>query len=371
MKFIKISGYFQNNVGDDLMIETLLNRYPDVVFWGYKENQKKSRRMMYANYISIDDIYKKYGGINNVFNQITRGHMRDALIHLIIKYIERHCCCAVGIGGSLYGEWDSSIEFRLQYEDSKRVNGKPYFILGANFGPYKNPCHYEAFREYFQTCDVVSFRDQTSFNLFENLPMVQWAPDIVFSINEGKISDNNTVLISVIDINENKHTELSNYSEAYFKFVGNLCKTIVERKLTPILVSFCSAEGDERAIYKIRNTVPPSINERIQTFLYDGDTDKILELFRSAHYIVATRFHAMVLALKFQKPFFAIAYDQKLIYVLKDMQLESYCDFKDVDKISMETALDQKNEMSTARIEKIEKQAERHFDALDAFLNRM
>ena len=37
----------------------------------------------------------------------------------------------------------------------------------------------------------------------------------------------------------------------------------------------------------------------------------------------------------------------------------------------MEPAFDQKNEMSTARIEKIEKQAERHFGALDAFLNRM
>lgn len=371
MKYIKVSGYFQNNVGDDLMIEILMNRYPGVAFWGYKDNQKKSRRMEDANYISVDDIYRKYGRLNSLINKITRGHRKDYLIHLIKKCIEHRCCCAVGIGGSLYGEWESGIEVRLQYEDSKRINGKPYFILGANFGPYKNPSYYDAFKEYFHTCDVVSFRDQTSFDLFGDMPMIQWAPDIVFNIDKGIISDKSTVLISVIDINENKHADLRDYSEAYFRFIGNLCKTILERNNVPILVSFCRAEGDERAISKIRNTVSPSISERIQTYLYDGNTEEVLDLFRSAHYVVATRFHAMILALKFQKPFFAIAYDQKLVNVLKDMQLESYCDFKDIEKITMETALNQKNEMSTERIEKIEKQAERHFDALDAFLNRM
>ena len=368
MKCIKISGYFQNNVGDDLMIEILMSRYPNITFWGYKENQKKSMRMLNANYISADDLYKKYGKINHLLNLITLYHRKDFFIHCIVKYIENHCYCAVGVGGSLYAEWDSSIEERLQYEDSKRIDGKPYYILGANFGPYRNPDFFYAFKKYFQTCSVVSFRDKSSYDMFSNLPMVQWAPDIVFNIEKGMICDKNTVLISVIDINESKHVDLKDYSEIYYKFIGNLCETVIEREQVPVLVSFCKSEGDENAIVKIQNFFSPLIKDKVQLYLYDGDTEKMLNLFRSAHYVIATRFHAMILALKFQKPFFAISYDQKLVNVLKDMQLKSYCEFKDLGELSIETVLSQKNEISEDYIDEITKQAEKHFEKLDIFL---
>lgn len=368
MRCIKISGYFQNNVGDDLMIEILMSRYPNITFWGYKENQKKSIRMQKANYISADDLYKKYGKINHLLNIITLYQKKDFFIHCIVKYIENHCCCAVGIGGSLYAEWDSSIEERLQYEDLKRIDGKPYYILGANFGPYSNPNFLRAFKKYFQTCSTVSFRDKSSFKMFRNLPMVQWAPDIVFNIKKENICDKNTVLISVVDINESKHVNLKDYSKMYYEFIGNLCETVIEREQIPVLVSFCKAEGDEHAIIKILNNLSPLIKDKIRIHLYDGNTEKILNLFRSAHYVIATRFHAMILAMKFQKPFFAISYDPKLVNVLKDMQLKSYCEFKDLGEVSIETVLGQKNEISEEYIDEITKQAEKHFEELDNFL---
>lgn len=369
MKVVKISAYLQHNVGDDLMVELLIKRYPNYYFYGSRGMQKKTKLLKKLNYFDLEDIYKRFGRWNHLFNILTFHRKEDYLINHIIYFIEKKCICGVTIGGSLYRQLPGeTLCERMKREEERKPLNVPYYIIGANFGPYKDAEFYNAFYSYFSSCNGVSFRDSQSYELFKGLKQVQWAPDVVFNIEDiaSSVVENGTLLISVIDLNTKYR-----YSECkteYEQFIVKMCKYAISKGLKPILVAFCTHEGDDSAIHSVYKMLDEETARMTAHYYYKGDTVEVIELFKKAEYIIATRFHAMILALKLKKPLFTIAYELKCENVLRDIGSTAFCKINDIARVTPEQAL--KMAQRIVDVNDYSSAAEKQFAQLDALLRR-
>ncbi len=347
------------------MVELLVDRYPNVCFWGCRGLQKKTRKLSDGSYFDSEDVYSRWGRLNHLFNLLFPKH-KDIIYCWIFQRIESKCICAVSIGGSVYRQIEGqSIDQRMLLEEGKKVKKAPYYVIGANFGPYFSQNFYNEFHRYFSTCSGVSFRDKKSYNLFNDIPSVQYAPDVVFNVPTGNIEDDNKhVLISVIDLSTRKH--LKQYTEVYQKTMVSVCKFFIQAGKTPVLISFCEAEGDGKCVNEIYSLLNQADKTKVVRYYYQGDTEELLEQFRKAHFVVATRFHAMILAMRFKKQLYTISYELKMDNILEETNSIAHCQIADVGNISPEQIF-----ALGAHIVNVDfyiENAARQFSQLDGFL---
>lgn len=362
MKVVRLYAYLMDNVGDDMMVETLLKRYPNVRFYfDNKGNPSLGARFnCYPNYLSPTSLFYKWRHINQFFNIITFYRKRDFFNRKALKLFERRIVCSVYIGGSLYQQ---SSGVTVEREEKKFQNG-PLFVIGANFGPYHDEQFFHDFHNYFQRCAHVCFRDQKSYHLFSDLKNTSWAPDVVFNMNKGAPAiRGNKVLISVVGSMMGRETN-SNI-QAYVNFIIRCCCSAVRQGHSPVLVSFCKHEGDEQMIDMVMHSLPPYVREKTDTYLY-GTTEKILSLFVESCFVIATRFHAMILALIYQIPFFCVAYNEKINNVLNDLGINSWSSLNDLPAIDVDQFWT--NIPVIPDIAQYKAQAHYQFEALDCFL---
>lgn len=328
MKKINLYGYLNGNLGDDLMFYILLNRYPKVLFKysDYWKNFNKFNK--YKNFTSNEDFYIKYGRVNNILNKILPAKFKNCYIN---KQLTKKVFASVNIGGSIFmqNEHHNCVN---DHQISKLKNG-PLFVIGSNFGPYKDDTFKDEYKSYFRKCSSVTFRDKASCNLFKELDNVNYASDVVFSdfkLPKEQIKYNDYVLFSLVDIY--KKAGLKNKSD-YFKCISGIIEECKKNKKIPCLVSFCKNEGDEDLIEDYLRTLSVDERNALDIKFYDSDIEEFLSLFMSCHGVVASRFHAMILALKFNKPFYALSYSDKTNNYLLDNKLDNYCNIKEINSI--------------------------------------
>lgn len=335
MKVVKLSAYLQHNVGDDLMVEILLDRYPDYWFYGCIPHQQKTEKMKNSKYFDVTDIYGNVilGRLNHLVNILTCNKRKDCFFRWVFQRVENLCDTAVAIGGAIYrpvpGE---TIQERISRESNKHAANNSLHVVGANFGPYEDEVFLRAFEDYFKTCTSVSFRDSQSYELFSKLDNIQWAPDVVFAVPEGVVISGNEVVISVIDLSV--RPQLAKYKEAYHNFLMEICKHAIDNDYIPVLTSFCKCEGDQDAIAELLYQLDDHYASKVKCFFYDGNTEKVLDLFRRAGMVIATRFHSMILAMRYGKPLFTISYELKSDNVLRDTASKAWCTLETISKMS-------------------------------------
>lgn len=368
MKIVKLSAYLQNNVGDDLMVEILINRYRKVYFWGCRGLQKKTKKLEQELYFDSEDIYLRWGKLNRLINILTRSE-KNVVFEKIFNYLEKKSICSVAIGGSIYRELkDQNLQERMKLEESKKTNNKPFYVIGANFGPFSSNEFKDAFHNYYSTCSGVTFRDKKSYDLFSDLPVINYAPDVVFNVPEGCVNDDNQhVLISVINLSERAH--LKQYDFNYKNKIADICKYIIDIGKTPVLMSFCSFEGDEECIKDILSLLNDDYRKKIEAYFYNGDTDELLEMFRNANFVIATRFHAMVLGMRFSKPLYTISYELKMDNVLNETKSNAFCSISDISKLTPTEIFNQG--IKVVNIDDYINNASKQFAQLDQFLNEV
>ena len=362
MKRIKLYAYWAQNLGDDLMVHILLKRYPKYLFvsdsW-----VEHSRFLHYRNFINVGMIQQRFGRLNHLINILTLYTKPNFLINSVIRYYN-HCKASIYIGGSLYQE-ECFLQSDIQMQnDEEKLHHAPLFIIGANFGPYQTDAFKDSFARYFRRCGGITFRDRASFALFADNEKVAYAPDVVFCLNTSNTIENNrSVLISVIDLSN--RDKLRKWTDIYDTRMAEVCKYCVLQNKTPVLMSFCKNEGDEKAIQRIMNKLSEIEREKTKVFRYSGDLDSALELYQKADRVIATRFHAMVLALKYGKPVYSISYNQKVKNVLSDIQLNAFCELNDLEHVSAKMLFDG---CHTADISIYSKEAEKQFTQFDSFM---
>ena len=260
MKKIFLYAYDHINLGDDLFIETIANRYSDteIYFWTNAQNQKAFEEQ--KNLKIIDE--------NSTKTKILKK-IRPSLAARYKAGIQKKCDAQVYIGGSIFMEyptWKNIVSW-WEYQSSQY----PFFVLGANFGPYHTEEYRSAMDKVYTKLKDICFRDTYSKNLFADNDHVRQAPDILFSYPMPKVEENKKqIFISVISY---KDKELNSdfdqmTDEEYIEKIAQITSGFTKEGYQVILASFCREEGDLDAAREIKNKSEQQKN--ITIIDYDG-----------------------------------------------------------------------------------------------------
>jgi len=359
MKKIMVYAYTVFNLGDDLFIKILCNRYPNIKFVIYapREYKYNFKEMNNLEIVPSDRLIIK---VLDVLYRKFKGH------GFFRKLIAKSCDAAVYIGGSLFIERD---RWRRGLGDVKnmKLKDKPFFLLGANFGPYKDKEFYKQYKGIFKGYTDICFREKYSYNIFNDLSNVRVADDIIFQLKTQMHEEKNkNIVISVIKPSIRKH--LVNYEDMYYKKIKDISIYFIEKGYQVTLMSFCEHEGDSEAVEKIIDLIPNTYLSQINKYFYKLDIEEALSIIARSSFVVATRFHSMILGWLYNKPVFPIVYSEKMTNVMDDVGFNGlYSDFESIELLNPEDVF---NSMRASLLD-ISRQvdnSENHFKKLDEYL---
>lgn len=306
-KKIYVKAYTRLNLGDDLFVFVLCTRYPEHQFY-IKEH------LPYTN------VFKKINNIN-IVHDITNIKF-DAIVY---------------IGGSIFIEnGASSISRVLDLKKEIIKENIPTHIIGANFGPYTSDEYFSTIKNnIFPFVKSITFRDKYSYNLFNDMNNVHYAPDVIFSIDTSKLKkdDNKEVGISIIHHLERKKLKI-NY-EKYINKLYEISKHYMSLGYNIRLFSFCEYEKDMVAINELIAKFTKQELQHVIISNYKGDIEKIIREIYGLKLFITSRFHSIILGLRLNIPIIPICYSTKSTYVLEDLNFprSKIYTFENVDNI--------------------------------------
>lgn len=361
MHKVFINAYTYMNLGDDLFIEILCKRYPEILFYIPKYTFMKNHFLDFDNVKAIVRIRYIDGLLNKMKLNIS---INDMINRIYIKY----CSATITIGGSLFIESEGWEKKYINLRKMLRL--KPSFIIGCNFGPYQSNSFYNAYKELFRSQEDICFRDQHSLNLFADLKNTRKCNDIVFTLPCEDISyTKKSVVISIIDLNEK--TKLTLYKNEYESFIRKLTKLYISNNYKITFMSFCQAEGDVNTINSIIEGFSEYEKKYISQFLYNGDTESALKEIKQCEIIIATRFHAMILGLLYRKKTLPIIYSSKTRNVINDIKFPNICiDIEDIGSANVSEVYNQLKSYIPFNTEDLIKDAQHQFEFLDKYFNK-
>lgn len=337
---IFVNAYLENNLGDDLFFEILQNRYPNQEYYLLSSSYKTTNK-----------------NVHIISNEIIIKAIRKLQMKQIIA---NKCDINVVIGGSMYMETQNKIpKFSL---------GKnPYYILGANFGPYKTKEYFNAAHKFFADAQDVCFRESYSYELFKDLKNVRYASDIVFSLDTTNIksTNNKRVVFSIISC---KRKMNDSYASIYEKTIIDMTKYFINQGYEICYMSFCKKEGDEQAIEEIISKCDKETKQHISKYYYKGNIKEALEELANSQIIVGGRFHANILGMLLKKAVIPMMYSDKTKNVLEDMNFKGkILDIRKLDSFNAEE-ISKENMTYKQDCEFQIKDAQKHFEKLDKVL---
>lgn len=371
MKRVYLTAYFENNLGDDLFLHILGNRYPDYEF------------------VTFSDIAQYKNLPNNVITTMTDRD--DAVIRFLHKvdYRLRHIRKNISIAQAYIDfkemQWIKKSEAVVYIIGSGFMEGasvlksdkyykKTPYLIGCNFGPFQSTEFYDTCYKHFSTARDVCFRDSYSANLFQKLSNVRWAADVVFNYcgeyrDVLKNVEKKYTLISVMNLEKDK--KIAKYKDDYIKFICECVENVIQDGKIAVLVGFCKSEGDHIAVESIKKKVNNS--EQVLSFQYPDITiEEVMGLFKYADDIIVTRYHALIIGLLANKKTYSIVYSEKTRHVLEDLDINApYLDVRDLKQMSADDFMREYGfEMSVMELERVRESARLQFQALDCVLKQ-
>ena len=372
-KKVLVNAYSHVNLGDDLFLKILFEKFPNTKFTLIGNNSKYEK-------IFRDDRITFISFPNSLSNKYIRKFFAKFFKYQYFKYqyfqkkkfllnLNSEYDAVVTIGGSIFIE--NSVHNSFNFGNHKLLTEVfshiPKFIIGSNFGPYNTKEFFSFFNKLFKQCDDVCFRDSYSKSLFDDLNNVRCFPDVVFS---GKFKASkkleNTIGISIMDFS--RRDKLSIYHENYQKLIVQILKSYIDKNFTPFLFSFCEYEGDERAISQILDLMDDSYSSKITKVFYKGNIDSFLESFSKMEIMYSSRFHAMILSMIYNQKIHPSIYSKKMSDVLDDLCYKGEStDLKNI-KLPLKdfVMIDSK---SFELDENVVNAADRQFEILEKFIN--
>lgn len=361
---IILQMYINENLGDDLFIDIIANKYPNINFTIFGIGNRKIPSIYKTKYnnVHIMSLSQYFCKINAMGKVIFK---RDMILERKLK----KCDGLITLGGSVF--IDSPMRFdaikaniladvRLHALKTK----KPIFVIGANFGPIYHEEFVEKYQKYFSKCINVNFRDSKSKSYYKDMANVISTTDVVFNYpRKNVLIKNKTVGISIIDLGDDSHSKIVSYQKIYEEKIIEIINGFIEHEYKVNMYSFCNKQGDNTAIYRIMNNI---INkEKVRIFEYKNlEIDRFIEHFASNEYIIATRFHSMILGLIHHQKVFPIVYDIKTKNVIDELKLVNYCSLDTIVELKIDDILKTKTYMN---IDKMQDKANQQFAAFENY----
>ncbi len=299
-----LSGYFGfKNFGDEAILSVLVQ----------KLQQYKHR----ITVISSDPQYtaSKFRHIRSVYT----FKLTD-----IIGAISKSDCLISG-GGSLLQDATSlkSLIYYLVIIFIALILGKKVIIFAQGIGPIKNPFGKFMTGLLLRRCTYVSVRDQKSHEFLKAYGIVaDLLCDPVFSTKIEKVEKTKTVAI-----------QLRNCNAMNEDFIDRLAMAVSKEFSDYNIEIFPLQKTIDTEISKKFQHALNMLNPEIKTTLYDDLTDEeIINKIKQCEYLIAMRFHAIIIGLLAGVKTLAINYDIKIEKIAAEFDLpliDLKTDFKD------------------------------------------
>lgn len=354
---ILVHAYWQQNLGDDLFVRALCDRYPDVLFLGSCRKSKAAAFADVANFRRIPTSTK----LMSLAKRLSVSWRPNRWLQ---RQVERRVDAVVNIGGSIFIE-SEDWQGRMSQMRERFAPSHPSFVIGANVGPSSDPRYLSFVRELLADTLDVCVRDRESQALL-SMPNCRYAPDVLLALRSPITTPQPIAVISVIDLQG--RPQLATQSSAYDAKLIELAKEANRRGMKAVFMSFCVSEGDHRVFQRLS---PSLQREGIDAshHIYVGNTDESLGMLAAANIIIATRFHALILAWLFNKPVLPIAYSTKTENVIRDYGYRGHwVSVSDIESLSVGESINAIMSRERLPTDPLRQLAETQFAGLDAFL---
>ncbi|MEN1967763.1 polysaccharide pyruvyl transferase family protein [Lentibacillus sp. N15] len=360
MKKVMVYAYTQFNLGDDLFIKVLSERYPETTFMLYAPKAYKRIFKSHPNIRIVASNNIIFKGLNFIFR---RFHVYSFTRRLVAK----SCDMSIQIGGSLFIQGENWRE-ELQHNQTMKIPNKPFFLLGANFGPFTNHQFYSEYKTLFRTYTDICFREKYSYDLFSDLSQVRIADDLVFQLKKPAITSQKTLILSVIKPSLRKH--LAGYDAIYYRKMADIAIYFMERGYHVTLMGFCQIEQDDEAVEMIRQQIPQAYAHRMTTYIYTTNIDEAVQHIAESAFVVASRFHAMILGWITGKGVFPIVYSSKMANVMHDVGFNgAHTNFDTIQTLAAEDVFASIRTNAIDVTQRVQNKKS-HFDVLDRYLKK-
>lgn len=371
---IYVDCYLEHNLGDDLFLLALLDRYKDnadILFHVWADSSYRYLQSRYSN-IHLHELPNVSGSL------LQRQATRRKIMHQKMASVA-YADAAVQIGGSIFMEWHGG-NVRKRLRDYRYwLNWKKWttylyvtpsasFVIGSNFGPWKTKNFKRVMHRLFgRYCTDVCFRDQYSAGLFSDLRNVRWAPDVLFGVTMPHTDKRRQVFVSVIDLNR-KGEGLVSKQTAYQAWLVKQIQLMAEQGYETVLCSFCEYEGDSQAVADLSEQLR-SLGIGARELYYAGNDQEILSEIAASEYVIASRFHATILGLAAGCKVLPVLYSDKTRHVLEDLDypMDTCVDLLDDSDVAFT------HDVASSSVFPVTQtiyESNQQFEALDAWLNQ-
>lgn len=327
---VMLFAYLDNNIGDDLMLKLISERFPDFKFYFYTSNTVvKNTLNQFKNFISRDPADR-----NNDLVFV------DGIL---------------SIGGSIFNDLNNirgklSRIKKILFLNKAKKQGKKIITLGCNLGPYSDQLGVFLTLFELRMNSLVTVRDKASYDLINSnrkLNNLHLADDIVYNLNFTSCLDIKSGLgISAFRSTHKGENNYQNY-QALAKIADEYIKK--NNKIVRIFAFDSEAENDLSAAHHIFELIDNK--NMVKIIPYIGNFDNFLSEFGGCECHIAIRFHSAILSDIFKIPFYPVAYSNKMkeficdkfpdfdLINISSLQLDKFDFFSVVENLSNLTSL--------------------------------
>lgn len=298
---IYLTGYFDRNFGDDMMMKLVVRSLPEITFM---VNETADTPLM-----SEPNVMQKPYEVCRRFPRLV----------------------VTGSGFMI----NTKAAFKTELLWFLIVHHPGEYCLGCNMEPLNSPVKRFLIRRKLNKFKLITCRDQTSYRwLMQNTrkPEIYYLPDILFSIPDewipkGKIPDK--LGISMM------HRAGDLEDCAYYRTMAEIADEWIRKTGKGVLLmAFDTGKEDDafacRAVQALMQF--PEQTEIIT----HTDGSEILTAFTHCEKIIGARFHSVVLALRMGIPVYPLIFREKVRNMLKDIRYPfPACDLDDIDHASL------------------------------------
>lgn len=332
-KRVLIIGYYAKNLGDDLLFKTLISRYSncdfDLFCFDYKRNVNHYYSLFRVYNINVLYLNSLKLFFYKIYRKITTRTFDCPFCNVDLRSYE----AIIYIGGSIFQENGHILE-----KISECLNqNENIYILGCSFGPYKSKKFLFESQKILAKIKDICFRDRTSYNLFSNNVNSRVSSDVVFNLPKIDVNKNKrSIGLSVIDLK--RTNSLIQFSQKYIEHLINIAKEAIKDNYIINLYSFCEGDGDLSVCeYLKHEIIQNSKNADVNIINYSDSIDEFLISFCSNSFVIATRFHAIVLSIVNNIPVYPISYMNKTDNLLLDLNYEGiYLKIQELENLDLD-----------------------------------
>lgn len=376
-KKVLLKIYPELNLGDDLFLKIVLERYKNTTFYILCDAKRYSSFSKQYNNIVLLDLLKHINIFDRALLKVTSLLSVYKLRELIYKrtLFKQYNICSnnydvfLVVGGSMFieGSVESSNRLIWYYEWVNKVfYDKSKFFIGCNFGPYKNEKFLKLFTDVFKKATQVSFRDSCSEKMFPSLKNIKVNQDIVFNFNfRNEVLERNSIGMILVDPRV-KLNGVIDY-EKYIDKVIEIVKDLIKSKKKVVFFSFCKKENDEILYRDILLKLSGEELDFVEVVCYNGNLEYFLKRYSQIEYSIVSRFHGVILSLLFGQKILPISYSNKIDNMLEEIGYNGEVfQLSKIDEFDAENVIEKLEFFPVS--EDIKKSAEMHFIELDKIL---